>query len=182
MDEQPFESLARGLNKDLSGLLDTDLNKSSTRPLRLAPLFGMTNVPIGMAQRREESFGQQPFEFLSERFAHEIAVFPLTNHVVINKSGAFIPQSIFGTETDLAYKEERNQNGAITITVHPKQPAAPAAKQHQFGSARGLIKISDDFDEPLRRDDPIFDIGREPVACGVPDASENLDKYLYGGE
>jgi hypothetical protein len=31
-------------------------------------------------------------------------------------------------------------------------------------------------------DDPIFNIGRGPVACGISDASENLDKYLYGGE
>lgn len=28
--------------------------------------------------------------------------------------------------------------------------------------------------------DPIFDIGREPVGGGISDASENLDKYLYG--
>ncbi len=35
---------------------------------------------------------------------------------------------------------------------------------------------------PTGKDDPIHDIGRDPVACGVPDASENLDKYVYGGE
>jgi virulence-associated protein VagC len=35
---------------------------------------------------------------------------------------------------------------------------------------------------PVGKDDPIYDIGKEPVVCGVSDASENLDKYLYGGE
>ena len=35
---------------------------------------------------------------------------------------------------------------------------------------------------PAGSDDPIYDIGKEPVTCGVPDASENLDKYLYGVE
>jgi len=35
---------------------------------------------------------------------------------------------------------------------------------------------------PVGKDDPIFDIGKNPVALGVPDASENLDKYVYGDE
>ena len=35
---------------------------------------------------------------------------------------------------------------------------------------------------PTGKDDPIYDIGKNPVKCGVPDASENLDKYVYGGE
>jgi hypothetical protein len=35
---------------------------------------------------------------------------------------------------------------------------------------------------PAGKDDPIYDIGKDPVACGVSDASENLDKYVYGGE
>lgn len=35
---------------------------------------------------------------------------------------------------------------------------------------------------PAGKDDPIYDIGKDPVASGVSDASENLDKYIYGGE
>ena len=35
---------------------------------------------------------------------------------------------------------------------------------------------------PAGKDDPIFNIGKDPVVSGVSDASENLDKYLYGGE
>ena len=35
---------------------------------------------------------------------------------------------------------------------------------------------------PAGLDDPIFDIGKDPVVSGVSDASENLDKYIYGGE
>ena len=33
----------------------------------------------------------------------------------------------------------------------------------------------------LRQPDPIFGLGQHPVVCGVPDASEHLDRYLYGG-
>lgn len=185
MEEEPFESLARGLNrKDLRGLLareESTLAKSPRLGL-LGSVVGMPEIATGRALIREPSLGQQPFESLSDRFAHELAIFPLANHVVINKFGAFIPQSIFGGEVDLAFKEERNQTGAVRITVHPKHLALPSLKRPEFGSARGLIKISDDFDEPIRADDPIFDIGRNPVALGISDASENLDKYLYGGE
>ena len=35
---------------------------------------------------------------------------------------------------------------------------------------------------PLGKKDPIYDIGKNPVKLGIPDASENLDKYVYGNE
>jgi hypothetical protein len=28
-------------------------------------------------------------------------------------------------------------------------------------------------------DDPIWELGNDAVACGLPDASENHDRYLY---
>lgn len=105
--------------------------------------------------------------------------------IKVSENGVLIPRELLPgiTEVDI-----RKQNGVIMVIPAGKDdPICKigeeiAAKQPHFGSARGLIKISDDFDEPLRSDDPIFDIGREPVACGIPDASEDLDKYLYGGE
>ena len=30
--------------------------------------------------------------------------------------------------------------------------------------------------------DPIFNLGKHPVECGVSDASEHHDSYLYGSE
>lgn len=33
---------------------------------------------------------------------------------------------------------------------------------------------------PLGAADPIWNLGRAPVADEIPDASTNLDKYLYG--
>jgi hypothetical protein len=33
---------------------------------------------------------------------------------------------------------------------------------------------------PLIKDDPILGLGKGPVECGVPDASEHHDSYLYG--
>jgi hypothetical protein len=32
---------------------------------------------------------------------------------------------------------------------------------------------------PISKTDPIFEFGTNPVFCGAPDASENLDQYLY---
>lgn len=32
---------------------------------------------------------------------------------------------------------------------------------------------------PSVKEDPIFKFGMHPVTCNAPDASENLDKYLY---
>lgn len=113
--------------------------------------------------------------------------------IKVSENGVLVPKDLLPgiTEVDI-----RKHNGVIMVIPAGKDDpiyeigkepvaggvSAPAAKLPQFGSARGLIKISDDFDEPLREDDPIFDIGRESVERGVSDASENLDKYLYGGE
>ncbi|MBF0209691.1 MAG: hypothetical protein HQK68_02275 [Desulfamplus sp.] len=33
---------------------------------------------------------------------------------------------------------------------------------------------------PKAKEDSIFKIGLNPVECGYPDASENLDMYIYG--
>ena len=33
---------------------------------------------------------------------------------------------------------------------------------------------------PVAKGDPILNLGKRPVECGVPDASEHHDRYLYG--
>ncbi len=33
---------------------------------------------------------------------------------------------------------------------------------------------------PTSEADPILELGKHPVECGAPDASEQHDKYLYG--
>ncbi len=33
---------------------------------------------------------------------------------------------------------------------------------------------------PITKHDPILDLGKRPVTCGAPDASEHHDKYIYG--
>lgn len=33
---------------------------------------------------------------------------------------------------------------------------------------------------PIVSHDPILDLGKHPVTCGAPDASESHDKYIYG--
>jgi len=34
----------------------------------------------------------------------------------------------------------------------------------------------------LDKSDPVLRLGKRPVECGVPDASEHHDRYLYGGK
>lgn len=41
----------------------------------------------------------------------------------------------------------------------------------------GLIVVT-----PVGKRDPIYDIGKNPVKLGITDASENLDRYVYGDE
>jgi len=33
---------------------------------------------------------------------------------------------------------------------------------------------------PASQSDPILELGKHPIACGAPDASEHPDKYIYG--
>lgn len=33
---------------------------------------------------------------------------------------------------------------------------------------------------PIHKSDPIIELGKHPVLCGISDASENHDAYLYG--
>ncbi|HJQ33617.1 MAG TPA: hypothetical protein VJ866_15640 [Pyrinomonadaceae bacterium] len=35
---------------------------------------------------------------------------------------------------------------------------------------------------PKTADDPLFKLGSNPVECSAPDASENLDRYLYAAD
>ncbi len=35
---------------------------------------------------------------------------------------------------------------------------------------------------PKSKEDSLFKLGRNPIPCDTPDASENLDEYLYGNE
>lgn len=33
---------------------------------------------------------------------------------------------------------------------------------------------------PISKTDPILNLGKHPVKCGLPDGSEDHDSYLYG--
>lgn len=148
----PFESLTRGLDRDLGILFVTERSNQigTGNSSQLGAGFGVggSNVPLRLTKSLQNNAGRQTFDQLTDRFSGQIVVFPLIDRVVINEFGAFIPKSLFGSQTDLAYTEQRNPRGEINISVHAKPVVVPAVRP-QFGSARGLIRISDDFDEPL---------------------------------
>ena len=47
-------------------------------------------------------------------------------------------------------------------------------KEVEIKKENGLILVI-----PISKEDPILELGNKPVACGVPDASVQHDKYLY---
>jgi hypothetical protein len=47
-------------------------------------------------------------------------------------------------------------------------------KEVEIRKENGLILVL-----PTIIADPILGLGKHPVVCGLPDASENHDKYLY---
>jgi hypothetical protein len=49
------------------------------------------------------------------------------------------------------------------------------AEEVEITEQRGVVTVT-----PIHEGDPITRLGRHPVACGAPDASENHDPYLYG--
>ena len=67
-------------------------------------------------------------------------------------------------------KTRVTENGVIV----PKD-FLPGVEEVEIRKANGLVVIV-----PTTKLDPILDLGTNPVKCGVPDASEHHDKYLYG--
>ncbi len=61
--------------------------------------------------------------------------------------------------------------------------------EHGVNVPRQMLDDADEVDirkengkvivTPLPKVDPILGLGENPVACGAPDASEQLDRYLY---
>jgi hypothetical protein len=45
-----------------------------------------------------------------------------------------------------------------------------------------IIIVPQIFSGSPVKDDPIFKLGTSPITCGVADASENLDRYLYAAD
>ena len=46
--------------------------------------------------------------------------------------------------------------------------------------AKRLLESLGTADDSADDDDPIWGLGSAPVSCNAPDASVELDKYLYG--
>ena len=69
----------------------------------------------------------------------------------VGEHGVIVPKDMLGSADAVEIHEE---NGRIVI-----EPISQAGDQGE---------------------DPALALGRDPVSCGVPDASENHDRHLYG--
>lgn len=89
----------------------------------------------------------------------------------VTEEGVIIPKELLQgvTEVDI-----RKQNGIIVVVPTGEENASEASTQTRLHDARSWVEI--------REDDPIYDIGKDPVTLDITDASENLDRYIYGGE
>ena len=90
--------------------------------------------------------------------------------IKISEHGVVIPKEFFegATEVDI-----RKQNGIIVV-VPTEQEDASGAPRQTLHQARSWADIP--------KNDPIYDIGKNPVTLDITDASENLDRYIYGAE
>jgi hypothetical protein len=41
------------------------------------------------------------------------------------------------------------------------------------------VPLKHELSKIKSKDDPIWELGTNPVVCDITDASENLDRYLY---
>ena len=89
----------------------------------------------------------------------------------VTDEGVVIPKELLTgiTEVDI-----RKQNGIIVVVPGGAEDASEASTQALLHNARSWADIP--------KDEPIYDIGKNPVTLDITDASENLDRYLYGGE
>ena len=89
----------------------------------------------------------------------------------VTDEGVVIPKELLTgiTEVDI-----RKQNGIIVVVPTGEEGASEASTQTRLHTARSWVEIPED--------DPIYDIGKDPVTLDITDASENLDRYIYGGE
>jgi virulence-associated protein VagC len=89
----------------------------------------------------------------------------------VTEEGVIIPKELLEgvTEVDI-----RKQDGIIVVVPTGDESASEASTQTRVHVARSWVEIPED--------DPIYDIGKNPVTLDITDASENLDRYIYGGE
>ena len=84
-------------------------------------------------------------------------------------------------ESFLAYKfeKERESNKSFGVTEEDEGVVIP--KRLLKGVTEVEIRQAGDVVVvfPKSKEDSLFKLGRNPVACNTPDASENLDKYIY---
>ena len=89
----------------------------------------------------------------------------------VTDEGVVIPKELL---TGITEVEIRRQNGIIVVVPSGEEGASEASTQNRLNTARSWVEIPED--------DPIYDLGKNPVTLDITDASENLDRYVYGGE
>lgn len=86
----------------------------------------------------------------------------------VTEHGVTIPRSLL---PDVDEVDIRKRNGVIEVV--------PVGENGQF-SFTELGRKFDPNRKGIAEDDPIMQMGRNPVRAGVTDGSVNHDKYIYG--
>jgi len=75
-----------------------------------------------------------------------------------------------------------------TVTITPNEPLTVQIPADIVPGKHRIILVIDEqlatasedvSEQPLVADDPIFGLGTDPIDCGLVDAAENHDRYLY---
>ena len=89
----------------------------------------------------------------------------------VSEQGVVVPKELLEGITEV---EIRKQNGIIVVVPTGREDASEESTERLPRKARNWADIPNN--------DPIYDIGKNPVTLDITDASENLDRYIYGGE
>ncbi|MCY3637594.1 MAG: hypothetical protein OXG80_00690 [Chloroflexi bacterium] len=87
----------------------------------------------------------------------------------VTEHGVTIPKSLL---PDVDEVEIRESNGFIEI--------APVDENGQIPLRQLGLKANPNRKGGIPKDDPIMQMGRNPVRAGVTDGAVNHDKYIYG--
>ncbi len=88
--------------------------------------------------------------------------------IKVTDQGVTIPKSLL---PDVREVDIRKRNGVIEVT--------PVDENGHFP----LSELGRKFDpnrKGIPEDDPLWQLGRNPVRAGITDGSVNHDKYIYG--
>ena len=81
---------------------------------QLASLYPSDQVPVSRARSEPPD---RPLARLGDQLVQNMALFPKTGHIIVNKNGVFIPQDVLGHDVSVKYDRESLPGGKVRVVV-----------------------------------------------------------------